>query len=154
MALELGCSTRIKAPQGMNLGELKNVKQLAPAVALWLKSHGHKPGSLLMHLGNNQAPLLPKTILVKVTKNQIAKPGMCGAAQAPSNEGSRYECYCVSIAVRVMRCPSSLFDAWLLQHRVPGTGDRKGSWGRVLRLRVLACALTGYLSRWILTSSR
>ena len=24
-----------------------------------------------MHLGNNQAPLLPKTILVKVTKNQI-----------------------------------------------------------------------------------
>ena len=34
MALELGCSTRIKAPQGMNLGELKDVKQLAPAVAL------------------------------------------------------------------------------------------------------------------------
>ena len=24
-----------------------------------------------MHLGNNQAPLLPKTILVKVAKNQI-----------------------------------------------------------------------------------
>ena len=31
---------------------------------------------LLMHLGNNQAPLLPKTILVKVTKNQIVKPGV------------------------------------------------------------------------------
>jgi len=34
MALELGCSTRIKAPQGMNLGEPKNMKQLAPAAAL------------------------------------------------------------------------------------------------------------------------
>ena len=59
-----------KSSQGMNLGELKDVKQLAPAAALWLKSHGHKPGPLLMHC-NNQAPLLPKTILVKVTKNQI-----------------------------------------------------------------------------------
>jgi len=47
------------------------VKQLAPAAALWLKSHGHKPGPLLMHLGNNQAPLLLRAILVKVTKNQI-----------------------------------------------------------------------------------
>ena len=153
MALELGCSTRIKAPQEMNLGELRNVKQLAPAVALWLKSHGHKPGPLLMHY-NNQAPLLPKTILVKVAKNQIVKPGMCGAAQAPSNEGNRHECDCVSVVVWVMRFPSALFDAWLLQHRVPGKGDRKGSWGRVLRLRVLAHVLTGCLSRWILTSPR
>ena len=29
----------------MNFGELKDVKQLAPAAALWLKSHGHKPDS-------------------------------------------------------------------------------------------------------------
>jgi len=38
------------------------------------------------------------------------KPGMCGAAQAPSNEGNRHECNCVSIVVRVMCCPFSLFD--------------------------------------------
>jgi len=34
-ALELGCSTgKIKAPQKVNLGEPKNMKQLAPAAAL------------------------------------------------------------------------------------------------------------------------
>jgi len=27
------------------------------------------------------------------------KPGMCGAAQAPSSEGSRHECDCVAIVV-------------------------------------------------------
>ena len=39
------------------------------------------------------------------------KPGVGGVAQAPSNGGSRYECNCVSIVVRVMCCPFSLFDA-------------------------------------------
>ena len=39
------------------------------------------------------------------------KPGMCGVAQAPSNEGNRHECDCVSVVVWVMRFPSSLFDA-------------------------------------------
>ena len=63
-----------------------------------------------MHLGNNQAPLLPKTILVKVTKNQIAKPGVGGAAWVSLSEGSRHECDCVPIVVRVMCCPFSLFD--------------------------------------------
>ena len=64
-----------------------------------------------MHLGNNQAPLLPKTILVKVTKNQIVKPGVGGDAWASLNEDDRHECDCAPIVVRVMRCPSSLFDA-------------------------------------------
>ena len=82
------------------------------------------------------------------------KLGVGGDAWVSLSEGSRHECDCAPIVVRVMRCPSSLFDAWLLQHRVPGKGDRKGFWGRALRLRVLACALTGCLSRWILTSSR
>ena len=38
------------------------------------------------------------------------KPGVGGDAWVSLSEGSRHECDCVSIVVRVMRYPSSLFD--------------------------------------------
>ena len=59
----------------------------------------------------NLASLLLKAILVKVTKKSNTKPGVGGDAWVSLSEGSMYECDCVSIVVRVMRCPSSLFDA-------------------------------------------
>ena len=39
------------------------------------------------------------------------KPGVGGDARASLNEDDRHECDCAPIIVRVMRCPSSLFDA-------------------------------------------
>ena len=81
----------------MNLGELKNVKQLAPAAALWLKSHGHKPDSSFPQKLRKFSALASKDYSSQSDEKSNTKSGVGGVAQAPSSEGNRHECDCVPI---------------------------------------------------------
>lgn len=60
----------------MNLGELKNAKQLAPAVALWLKSHGHKPDSSFPQKLRKFSVLASKDYSSQSDEKSNTKPGV------------------------------------------------------------------------------
>ena len=108
MALELGCSFPRDEPRGAKEYEAacacrspvtqKSRSQARPPLdASWQQSGALASEDYSSHSSQSD-------------EKSNTKPGMCGAAQAPSNEGNRHECDCAPIVVRVMRCPSSLFD--------------------------------------------
>ena len=76
----------------MNLGELMNVKQLAPAAALWLKSHGHKPDSSFPQKLRKFSILASEDYSSQSDEKTNTKPGVGGDAWASLNEDDRHEC--------------------------------------------------------------
>ena len=66
----------------MNLGELKNVKQLATAVALWLKSHGHKPNSSFPQKLRKFSVLASEDYSSQSDEKSNTKPGVSSDARA------------------------------------------------------------------------